>query len=295
MRVAISFDYDSPAGYRQSFNNPLRNPWLDFDGTEALLSVLAAHDVKATFAVVGHAALEGTPPEQCRDQIRKIYAAGHEIASHSMFHRFIPPMTSEELFEDLHASKRALESCIRGQVRGFIPPFNRPCHFPEKRAYSVSDVLGLKGRGRGRQSVVSMLRTLRTLEFGWCRVSYRPSLDTLKEKLRIQTRFAPIQPFIFEGVVVVPLHATGFSERSLRLIREYLDTDWVLSIFAHPNKAIGELDERGENDERAELLDSFLSALCKERSLGKLQFCTMAEIETAIRQGSAAQCVDVLQ
>jgi hypothetical protein len=46
MRVAISFNYDSPVGYRESFGKTHYNPAADQKGTEALLQVLAAHDVK---------------------------------------------------------------------------------------------------------------------------------------------------------------------------------------------------------------------------------------------------------
>src|SRR5882724_8316630 len=92
MRVAISFDYDSPAGYRESFSHASLHSTADFEGTKALLHVLNQHQVKTTFAVVGNAALEGPIPEHCPDQVREIRDAGHEIASHSMFHRFIPAM-----------------------------------------------------------------------------------------------------------------------------------------------------------------------------------------------------------
>ncbi len=283
MKLVLSFDYDSPAGYRQSFNNTVRDPWADFRGTEALLKVLAAHDVKTSFAVVGSAALEGVPPEQCREQIREIHATGHEIASHSMYHRFIPPMTSQELFEDLKASKSVLESCIGTEVRGFIPPFNRPCHFPEMNAFSLSDVLGLQGRGRGQQSVGSLVKTLGALGFGWCRASFQRTIDKVRERLGISNHRLPAQPFLFENVVVVPLHATGFGPAATRLVRRYIDRDIVLTTFAHPNKAIGGLDSSGENDERAEVLDSFLSAFAPEREQGKLKFYTMTEIEAMTR------------
>ena len=62
MRVAISFDYDSPIGYRESFGKTHYDPASDLKGTEALLKVLAAHDVKTTFAVVGRVALPGNLP-----------------------------------------------------------------------------------------------------------------------------------------------------------------------------------------------------------------------------------------
>src|SRR5215471_14822372 len=119
MRVAISFDYDSPIGYKESFGKTHYDPASDLKGTEALLKVLASHGVKTTFAVVGKVALPGVPPDHCQEQIREILASGHEIASHSMYHRFLPPMRHQEFLDDAKASKSALEACIGQPIRGF--------------------------------------------------------------------------------------------------------------------------------------------------------------------------------
>src|ERR1700677_3812525 len=101
MRVSISFDYDSPAGYRESFHLQDCSPTADLDGTDALLKALAKHDVRTNFGGVGKVALPGEAPDHCPDQIRAIRAAGHEVASHSMYHRFIPPMSDRELLDDV--------------------------------------------------------------------------------------------------------------------------------------------------------------------------------------------------
>jgi peptidoglycan/xylan/chitin deacetylase (PgdA/CDA1 family) len=280
MRVAISFDYDSPAGYRESFGKKDYPPAADLDGTEALLKVLAAHDVKATFAVVGKVALPGEPPDHCPDQIRRMHAAGHEIASHSMYHRFLPPMRSSELFEDTKASKQALEACIGERIRGYIPPFNRPSHFPQKGAFSFSERLGLQGRGRGRQSVGTLLRTLGSLGFGWCRVSFRNTLRSIADMLRMSNGDFLAQPFLFRGLVAVPLHATGFGDVSVSLVRRYIETNTLVVLYAHPNQALG---PRLPNDESAELLARFFSIFERERQQGKLSFETMGQVERNCR------------
>src|SRR3954452_4765271 len=93
MRVAISFDYDSPVGYRESFGKTHYDTASDLKGTDALLKVLAAHDVKTTFAVVVKVAVPGDQPDHCPDQIRAIVARGHDIASHSMHRAFSRPCT----------------------------------------------------------------------------------------------------------------------------------------------------------------------------------------------------------
>src|SRR5579862_4625272 len=140
MRVAISFDYDSPAGYRESFSHASLSSTADVEGTHALLEVLSEHDVKATFAIVGTVALDGPFPAHCPEQVKTIHALGHEVAAHSMHHRFIPPMRREELLADVRACKEALEVCIEQGIRGFVPPFNRPSHFPQMGAFSFSEL-----------------------------------------------------------------------------------------------------------------------------------------------------------
>jgi peptidoglycan/xylan/chitin deacetylase (PgdA/CDA1 family) len=271
MKLTISFDYDSPEGYRNSFAMQGWRPDADQVGTDVLLRVLGDHDVRASFGVVGRAALDGTPPEHCPEQIRAIHAAGHEVASHSMFHRFIPPMRHNELFDDLVESRRTLENCIAAPVRGFIPPFNRPMHFPQRRAISVSEVLGLHGRGRGRQSLGSMLRVLGQAGFGWSRVSFE---DKLARYLGWRD---PEQPFNFRGVIAIPLHSTGFGEATAALVRRYLTSDLTIAIYGHPNQALE------DNDQSAAKLDWLLKTFAAERRGGRLRIYTMGDIEAFSR------------
>jgi peptidoglycan/xylan/chitin deacetylase (PgdA/CDA1 family) len=271
MRLAISFDYDSPEGYRNSFGMQGWRADADQVGTDLLLKVLEAHDARATFAVVGRVALDGTAPEHCPEQIRAIHAAGHEVASHSMFHRFLPPMRRNELFEDVSQSRRALEACIGAPVRGFIPPFNRPMHFPQRRAISVSELLGLHGRGRGRQSLGSMLRILGQAGFGWSRVSFEDKLA------RYFGKREPAQPFLFRGVVAIPLHSTGFGEASTALVRRYLSSDLTIAIYGHPNQAME------DNDQSAAKLNRFLNDFAQERREGRLRIFTMGDLEAFAR------------
>jgi peptidoglycan/xylan/chitin deacetylase (PgdA/CDA1 family) len=270
MKLAISFDYDSPEGFRRSFGMQKMSPDADQRGTDLLLGVLSKHGVRTTFGVVGRAALDGPPPEHCPAQIRAIHAAGHEVASHSMHHLFLPPLRRDELFEEAAASRRALEDCIGAPVRGFIPPFNRPMHFPQRRAFSVSETLGLHGRGRGRQSVGSMLRVLGEAGYGWSRVSFEDKLA------RLLGGSKPEQPFVYGRVVAIPLHCTGFAESARALVRRYLDSDMVINLYGHPSQA---LEER---EQSAGALDGLLEAFGSERRQGRLKILTMAEVEEQV-------------
>ena len=84
--------------------------------TRQLLDHLAAHNVKATFYIVGEIAR--THPQLIRD----IHAAGHEVGSHSWDHRRVHTFTPETFRDDLLRSKEALEDVTGEAVVGFRAP-----------------------------------------------------------------------------------------------------------------------------------------------------------------------------
>ncbi len=278
MKLAISFDYDSPAGYRESFKLKGIAADADFRGADALIAVLAAQNALATFAVVAQAALQGTPPEHCPDQIRALHWAGHEIASHSLHHRYLPSMSDAELLADLLVSRNVLETCIEAPVRGFVPPFNRPMHFPLRGAISFSEVFGLHGRGRGRQSVSSLLRALSAAGYGWSRVSFMNKFSYALQRLHTMPETRPPQPFLLHNVVAIPLHGTGFGDSTRALVRRYLDSDLTLAIYGHPNQALT------GNEQSAACLEEFLRTFATDRKSGRLQLETMAQVELNTRR-----------
>lgn len=276
MKISISFDYDSPVGLRQAFAHRYLPPDADQRGADMLLEVLAKHNVQATFAVVGNAARRGPAPEHTPDQIRQIYAAGHEIASHSMWHRYLPGLSDDQMFAELAESKATLEECIGAPVTGFIPPFNRPMQFLSKGAFSITEALGMYGRGRGRQTVPSMLRQARYAGYRWCRVAVRPKLPYLFRTPTLQEKY--MQPFLHEGISVLPVHLTGFGEGVRATLRRCLEAgvEQVL-IYGHPNSAIF------KGEEGAETLDGLLEYFRLEMAYGKVQFCTMKDLELLSR------------
>ena len=85
-------------------------------GTERVLDLLARHDARATFFTLGWVA------ERHPALVKRIAAAGHEIASHGSLHRRIPTMSPDEMRADVRKAKRAIEDCTGVQVRGFRAP-----------------------------------------------------------------------------------------------------------------------------------------------------------------------------
>lgn len=81
-----------------------------------LLKVLDAHEVKATFFILGFEA------ERHPAMVRSISECGHEIATHGYSHRFIYHMDKDEFKEDLRLSIDILESITNEKVLGHRAP-----------------------------------------------------------------------------------------------------------------------------------------------------------------------------
>jgi polysaccharide deacetylase family protein (PEP-CTERM system associated) len=84
--------------------------------TRQILALLAKHDAKATFFIVGEIALSHP------DLVREIAAAGHEIGSHSHDHRRVHRFDRDSFRDDLLRSKDALENASGTPVVGFRAP-----------------------------------------------------------------------------------------------------------------------------------------------------------------------------
>ena len=95
--------------------------WNSLEGrlplqTELLLNLFEEHNITATFFIVGWTA------KKYPDLIKRIFTAGHEIASHSYLHIPIPEMSQKQFKEDLSRSKSCLEELTGERVHGFRAP-----------------------------------------------------------------------------------------------------------------------------------------------------------------------------
>jgi polysaccharide deacetylase family protein (PEP-CTERM system associated) len=84
--------------------------------TDRLLALFAATGVRATFFVLGWVA------EQHPALIQRIAAGGHELASHSYWHRLVYDLDQESFRADLKRAKQAIEDACGVAVRGFRAP-----------------------------------------------------------------------------------------------------------------------------------------------------------------------------
>jgi len=84
--------------------------------TDRLLGMLAEHDIRGTFFVLGWVA------ERHPDLIRRIAAASHEIASHGHGHRLVYDQTPQAFRADVRHAKRLLEDATGAAVLGYRAP-----------------------------------------------------------------------------------------------------------------------------------------------------------------------------
>ncbi len=84
--------------------------------TDLILDMLAPRNVKATFFMLGWVASKKP------GLVARIAAAGHELASHSFWHRRVDTLTPEEFALDLRQSVDAIEQASGRKVIGFRAP-----------------------------------------------------------------------------------------------------------------------------------------------------------------------------
>ena len=98
-----------------------RSSWGTFesrvaDSTRRLLDLLDEHQTTGTFFVLGWVA------EHAPDLVREIAARGHEIGSHSYWHRLVYQLTPDQFRSDLRRSKAVLEDLIGAEVTSYRAP-----------------------------------------------------------------------------------------------------------------------------------------------------------------------------
>lgn len=81
--------------------------------TDRLLEIFADAGARATFFTLGWIAERHAP------MVRRIVAAGHELASHGYNHRRVDAQTPEEFRADVRRTKQILEDCAGVPVRGY--------------------------------------------------------------------------------------------------------------------------------------------------------------------------------
>lgn len=111
-------DYFQVSAFERSIR---RSAWGEYESrvvanTERLLDLLSRHEVSATFFILGWVA------ERFPRLVQQIVAAGHEVGSHSYWHRLVYDMTPAEFREDLRRSIQVIEDAAGVAVRCYRAP-----------------------------------------------------------------------------------------------------------------------------------------------------------------------------
>jgi polysaccharide deacetylase family protein (PEP-CTERM system associated) len=98
-----------------------RARWNEYESrvvasTHRILDILARHGVRGTFFVLGWVA------RQFPELVREIHLAGHELGSHSYWHRLVYRLTPEEFRQDLRDSVAAIEEATGERVTAYRAP-----------------------------------------------------------------------------------------------------------------------------------------------------------------------------
>ena len=137
----LTFDIEEwyHANYEGLDNSQFAGQDTDLDkNVDVLLGICKKYDVRATCFVLGSVA------EKKPDIIRKLFLAGHEIASHGYDHRAVHAMSADEFKSDLKRSCGILEDLTHKKVLGFRAPSWSVKKENLAWYYRVLEELGLK-------------------------------------------------------------------------------------------------------------------------------------------------------
>jgi peptidoglycan/xylan/chitin deacetylase (PgdA/CDA1 family) len=254
-RLLIFWDYDTEWGSEADRARGLApapgRGMLEFEHTERLLELHGERDLSACFAVVGAAALPGERPWHDPDQIRRIHAAGHEIASHSHRHEWLPGLGLEALRGTLQESRAALEDCIGAPVTSFVPPYNQPFDHAAGLSFSRSE---RRAAGVDRIDLGTLCRALAETGYQFCRVAYRPIGLRVADRLAGRRIDGPVRVERIGGILCCRLNTPGgFGRESLAMLDRVARDGGIAVVYGHPHSL------QAENRQHERLLVPFLS------------------------------------
>jgi len=269
-RLLIYWDYDTQRGAEQSRLGPQSWGPLERPNTARILEQLAEFEVRATFACVGYAAVSRDPVYDCRAQIQEIHAAGHEVASHSHEHEFLPALSPAPMRETARVCREALEQLIGAPVVSFVPPFNRPMHYPQRGAFSWTE---RRDAGPGHLSLPAVCDALAETGYRTCRISYRASWRTLRDQITGRREDRPIVSEKIAGLTCFRLNTDGgFNGSALDRIRQAANDGGIAVVYGHPHSLTG------ENSQAERWLRPFLAEVAELRRQGRLMDCLPREL-----------------
>jgi peptidoglycan/xylan/chitin deacetylase (PgdA/CDA1 family) len=260
----LFWDYDAQWGADRSRTGP--KPWglAEFLNTERLLGVLADRMVPSVFACVGAVAQAGERPYHDPDQIRRIHDAGHEVASHSYKHEWLPGLSPSALRETLLSSRLALEDCIGAEVVTFVPPWNQPYDFLRVGSLSLSERREVSGRPR--TDVPRLCSMLRETGYRFTRLAFRGGYRRIAEWLARREYPRPAAVRELNDIKYVLLNtAAGFDGAAHTIVDRVVNEGGIAVLWGHPHSLTA------ENSQNMRHLTVMLDRLIELRAKGLLE------------------------
>ncbi len=270
--VLIIWDYDAAMGQVNAsypYNFHEETLLQEIENVDRILELASDLGIRMTFACVGFAAEAGQFPYHVPEQLRRIRAGSHEVASHSWRHEWFPFLEREQVRRSLERSKQALEQCLGepGTVRGFVPPFSRPMTWYKKGAISLGDRSLSPLRVGG--NIGSLCTALRDAEYSWCRVAFRSFAQRLRR--------ANVPPLIggrvdrTGGIACIPSHYTGFDSAGVELLNLAVKVRRSVVISGHPSGL------SRKKEESLSCLTPFLEHVAELQAAGRIQARSVSE------------------
>jgi peptidoglycan/xylan/chitin deacetylase (PgdA/CDA1 family) len=273
--LIMIWDYDSALGQINStypYNFKYDPIYQEIENVEYILQTARGMNVRMTFACLGFAAERGVMPFNNPEQIKRISDEGHEIASHSWKHEWFPYLTEMQIHKSLERSKYILEECTgkKNSVTGFVPPHSRPMSWYGKLSLSLGDRAMYpfhKGADTGY-----ILKKLASLNYRWCRVikSFDPIWKKLlKNRDSDEIKFSKWE--VYNGVICVPQHYTGFDGPALQYLTKAIDNNETAVIVGHPAALSREKSESKIH------FEEFMRTVKEKLAAGQLQVLTVSD------------------
>jgi peptidoglycan/xylan/chitin deacetylase (PgdA/CDA1 family) len=230
-KIIITWDLDGFVGVLNStmpYNYDSTYVYRELEYVQKALQLLEKYGIKTAFAITGFSAEEGQYPCTFPNLIQEIDSKGHEVASHSWRHEWIPLFTAKQVERSLLRSKSALEKRLKGNTKcsGFVPPHNKPATWFSKGAFSLGD--------RGIYPFFEMgdlsklFKLLKKTGYSWVRISHQP----IWRKFKKRELTLPQKVYKHDGLLILQNHYCGFDQGIIDYIENNQQEYFIIS--AHP-------------------------------------------------------------
>lgn len=254
-KIILICDLDGFVGVLNSsypYNWNIEYVYNELEYVQKSLKLLNEFNIKTTFAITGFSAEDGLYPYTFPELIKEIACSGHEIASHSWRHEWIPLFKVSQIERSLLRSKKILEqaSGLNLPVYGFVPPHNKPSTWIERAAFSFGDrgIYPFFKLG----NLTQLFKILKKTNYRWVRISYKPIWKNFFNN-KITEKQAV---YFYNNLLILQNQYVGFDEKIINYIN---DTNFEYYIVSGHPAMLQYNDDRSESWKKFEYFINYFS------------------------------------